>query len=75
MYATERLEPSVRHAVSRVLHRAMRWSGPVGPSLVTFLTGADGARASSYTAFANPVAWALEVLGFEPGTVSRRRRR
>jgi hypothetical protein len=69
VYATERLEDSVRHGVVRVLHRALRWSGPVGPSLVTFLTGVDGARASSFTAFANPVAWALEVLGFEPGTV------
>ena len=56
-------------SVSRVLHRAMRWSGPVGPSLVTYLTGVDGARASSLAAFANPVAWALDVLGFEPGTV------
>lgn len=70
VYAAERLELGVRHSVSRVLHRAVRWSGPVGPSLVTFLTGADGARASSYNAFANPVAWALEVLGFEPGTVN-----
>ena len=45
VYAAERLEPTIRHSVSRVLHRAMRWSGPVGPSLVTYLTGVDGARA------------------------------
>ncbi len=74
VYATERLEPTVRHAVNRVLHRAVRWSGPVGPSLVTYLTGVDGARATSYTAFANPVAWALDVLGFEPGTVNPARK-
>jgi hypothetical protein len=74
VYAAERFEPAVRHAVARLLHRAMRWSGPVGPSLVAHLTGVDGTRASSYTAFANPVAWALEVLGFEPGTVKPSRR-
>jgi len=74
VYAAERLEPTIRHSVSRVLHRAMRWSGPVGPSLVTYLTGVDGARASSLTAFAHPVAWALDVLGFEPGTVRPPRR-
>ncbi len=68
VYAAERLAPAIRHSVTRILHRAMRWSGPVGPSLVTYLTGVDGARASSYAAFANPVAWALEVLGFEPGS-------
>ena len=74
VYAAERIEPTVRHAVTRVLHRAMRWNGPVGPSLVTYLTGVDGVRASSYLAFANPVAWALDVLGFEPGTVKPSRK-
>jgi hypothetical protein len=69
VYAAERLEESVRHSVTRVLFRSLRWTGPVGPSLVTYLTGVDGVRAGSYSAFANPVAWALDVLGFEPGTV------
>jgi hypothetical protein len=29
----------------------------------------SGARAESLMAFADPVAWALDVLGFEPGTI------
>ena len=69
VYAAERLGPMSRHAVAGVLHKAMRWRGPIGPSLVSYLAGVSGARAESLMAFADPVAWALDVLGFEPGTI------
>ena len=69
VYAAERLGPASRHAVAAVLHKAVRWRGPIGPSLVSYLAGVSGARAESLMAFADPVAWALDVLGFEPGTV------
>ncbi len=35
--------PDARHAVAGVLHQAMRWNGPIGPSLVTYLAGERGA--------------------------------
>ncbi len=69
VYAAERLGPTSRHAVAAVLHKAMRWRGPIGPSLVSYLAGVTGARAESLMAFADPVAWALDIMGFEPGTI------
>jgi hypothetical protein len=74
VYAAERLGPISRHAVAGVLHKAIRWRGPIGPSLVSYLAGVSGARAESLMAFADPVAWALDVLGFEPGTITPPRR-
>jgi hypothetical protein len=68
VYATERLAPAPRHGVATLLHKAMRWHGPVGQSLLSFLTGADGSRATSLLAMADPRAWAMDVLQFEPGT-------
>jgi hypothetical protein len=67
IYAVERLEAASRHIVAPVLHKALRWRGPVGPSLIAFLAGA---RAASLSALADPRAWALEVLGFPVGTAS-----
>jgi hypothetical protein len=74
VYAAERLGPTSRHAVAAVLHKAMRWRGPIGPSLISYLAGVSGARAESLMAFADPIAWALDVLGFEPGTVKPTRK-
>jgi hypothetical protein len=74
VYAAERLNPTSRHSVAAVLHKAMRWRGPIGPSLIGYLAGVSGARAESLLAFADPVAWALDVLGFEPGTIKPTRR-
>ncbi|HKA04889.1 MAG TPA: hypothetical protein VKD67_11180, partial [Acidimicrobiales bacterium] len=74
VYAAERLGPTSRHAVAAVLHKAMRWRGPIGPSLISYLAGVSRARAESLMAFADPVAWALDVLGFEPGTIKPTRK-
>jgi hypothetical protein len=74
VYATERLASASRHGVAAALHKAMRWRGPIGPSLITYLAGVTGARAESLMAFADPVAWALDVLQFAPGTVKPVRR-
>jgi hypothetical protein len=70
VYAVERLGPEPRRAVIGTIRRAMSWSGPVGPSFIAYLAGVGGARASSVMAFADPITWALEILGFPPGTVS-----
>ena len=69
VYATERLGAAARRAVADVIDRAMRWPGPVGPSFIAYLAGVGGPRTSSLMSFADPIAWALDILGFEPGTV------
>jgi hypothetical protein len=67
VYATERLAPEARRALTPVLHKALTWRGPIGPSLVAHLAGA---RAASLSSLADPRAWALEVLGFPAGTTA-----
>lgn len=64
IYAMERLQESSRHVVAPVLHKAMRWHGPVGKPLIAHLAGAS---ATALTTLADPRAWALDVLGFPPG--------
>jgi hypothetical protein len=62
VYAAERLDVPGRKAVCGLLHKAVRWNGgPVGPSLIAHLSGV---HSTSVVAFANPVAWALDRLGF-----------
>lgn len=65
VYAVERLEPSSRQIIAPVLHKAMRWKGPIGPALVAHLIGSAGV---SLPAIADPRAWALDVLGFPVGS-------
>ncbi|MGD9704965.1 MAG: hypothetical protein AB7Q42_11035 [Acidimicrobiia bacterium] len=65
IYAAERLGPASRHAIAAVLHKAMRWRGPIGPSLIAHLAGA---RAATFASLADPRAWALDILGFPVGT-------
>ena len=74
IYATERLAPVARRAVAGVVGKAMRWHGPVGPSFIAYLAGIGGGRGGTLASFANPVAWALDVLGFPPGTVKPARK-
>jgi hypothetical protein len=69
IYAAERFEPAGRNALCEVLRRALHWSGPIGPSLIAHLTGKTGVQSSSFAAFADPVAWALSMLAFPPGSV------
>jgi hypothetical protein len=64
VYAAERLEGASRRTIAPLLHKATQWRGPVGPSLISFLAGA---QATTLAALADPRAWALEVLGFPPG--------
>jgi hypothetical protein len=65
IYAVERLDLPSRHLITPVLHRAMRWRGPVGPALIAHLAGTNSATLST---LADPRAWALDVLGFAQGT-------
>jgi hypothetical protein len=72
-YAAGRLAGGVRSLVIDCVRRGVRWRGPVGPALVTHLTGTAGAAAWSVGAFADPEQWALEVLGFADGASPERR--
>ena len=65
VYAIERLDHSTRRLLVPVIHRAMRWRGPIGPSFVANLAGSSSA---SLSAMADPKAWALVMLGFPVGT-------
>lgn len=65
VYATERMAPEPRHVITGVLHKAMRWRGPIGPALISHLTGVSGVQAESMHALADPTAWALGVLGLD----------
>lgn len=65
VYAAGRTDPLVRPAIMETLRRAVRWRGPVGPSLVAHLTGSKVRGALSAAALAHPEQWALGVLGFD----------
>jgi hypothetical protein len=67
VYALERLDEQARRHLVPVLHRAMRWRGPIGPSFVANLAGDVS---TSLAAMADPRAWALDMLGFPVGTVA-----
>lgn len=72
VYAAGELPPAARSRVMSALRRSLRWRGPIGPALVANLSGMDGARVWSAVAFGDPVAWALDVLGFPDGRTPRR---
>lgn len=67
VYAVERLDPSSRHVIAPVLHKAMRWRGIVGPALIAHLAGTNSTALST---LADPRAWAMDVLGFAPGSAT-----
>ena len=67
IYAVERLDPASRRLITPVLHRAMRWRGPVGPKLIAHLAGAN---TDALSTLVDPRAWALDVLGFAQGTAT-----
>jgi len=66
VYALERFDGSVRRSIAPVLHRAMRWQGPIGPSFVADITGVSRGDLVGLT---DPRLWALDQLGFPVGTV------
>jgi hypothetical protein len=65
IYAVERLDESHRRAVTALLRKGARWRGPIGPALLAHLAGSTAAELAS---MADPMTWALEILGFPPGS-------
>lgn len=67
VYALERLDLDIRRSLTPVLRAALRWRGPIGPSLVAHLAGG---QALALTQIADPRGWALDVLGFPADATS-----
>jgi len=71
VYAVERLDPASRHIIVPVLHKAMRWRGVVGPALIAHLAGTNS---TALATLADPRAWAMDILGFPPGSATPSRK-
>ena len=71
VYVLERLDPNIRKKLAPLLLKAMKWRGPLNQTFVAYLAGSN---ASTIAAMADPRAWALEMLGFPPGTVKPSKR-
>lgn len=70
VYAAGELTGATRTTVMETIRQGLRWSGPVGPSLIFHLLGGSAAAVGSLSmGTGDPVSWALEVLGFT-GTVT-----
>lgn len=66
IYALERLDAQSRSVVAPALRRAFRWRGPLGEAFISSFLGSSN---TAFSAITNPTAWALDLLGFPPGTV------
>ena len=63
-YAAGLAGPAVRDEALRAVRRGLAWRGDVGPALFVYLAaGQPSSRPPR--AVADPVGWALDVLGFE----------
>jgi len=67
VYAAGQLSYAVRGDVFRLLRRATRWTGAIDDRLIAFLAG-DEAGSFRRRGVPNDERWALQVLGFDPGT-------
>jgi hypothetical protein len=65
VYAAGALPGRIRPSVMDAVRRGLAWSGDVGPDLFASLAGRFGSGLSA-DAVADPVGWALVVLGMEP---------
>ena len=64
-YAAGLAGPAARGEALRAVRRGLAWRGDTGPALFAYLTlGRPSSKPAR--AVADPVGWALEVLGFEP---------
>jgi len=71
VYRTGQFDMSTRRSVMTLLRSAAGWVGGSTDDLVLWLTGHDqvGAYSMEYT---DPLAWALDLFGLRPDTVSKR---
>jgi len=79
IYAAGELVPASRATVMSVLRKGLQWRGPIDHHLVEHLTGMGDAGRWGMSITADPVAWALSVLGLldreRPSSLTADRRR
>lgn len=63
-YAAGLAAPLIRGEALRAVRRGLAWRGEVGPALLSYLSSGQ-ASARPARAIADPVGWALEILGFD----------
>ena len=71
VYAVERLAPEYRRQIGPLLHKAMRWRGPIGPALIAHLAGSQTPRS---TALADPAGVGAGACSASPGARRRPKR-
>lgn len=62
VYAAARVDPLFRGEVFAAVRRGLEWTGEIGPALLVALAGRGHTTLSS-TALADPIGWAMGVLG------------
>lgn len=62
VYAAGTLPGAARGVVLAAVRRGLTWTGDIGPALLAHLAG-RGEAALSSTAMADPVGWAMRILG------------
>lgn len=72
VYRAGRFEAAERRSVFRLMRSAVRWSGHDEADLLAYLSGRDRASAFAASIRMDPVAWAMETLGFDRGLPTRR---
>jgi hypothetical protein len=65
IYAAGELLPTARSQAIRAIRKGLRWKGPVGPGLISYLSGHSEDAGRWLSASLDPVSWALTVLGFD----------
>ncbi|NNE95015.1 MAG: J domain-containing protein [Acidimicrobiales bacterium] len=71
LYAAGQLPPSVREPVFESLRSALVWGQPVDERFISAIMGGRAGSLDDLKAWNDPVAWALETLGLEPGFTRR----
>lgn len=72
VYRAGRFEPEERRAVFRLLRSAVKWRGPDRTDLLAYLSGRHRSSAFAAAMTMDPVAWAMDTLGFDRGLPTRR---
>ncbi len=68
IYAAGETSERERTDLMETIRHGLRWSGPVGPSLIFHLLGGSAAAVGALAmGTGDPVVWALEVLGLDDG--------
>jgi hypothetical protein len=65
VYAVRALPADAQPVVYDVLRRALRWAGPLGPELVSYLRDRRG-PGLPWRGLPTDLRWALRILGFDP---------